>query len=110
MGCGSVCLTAMCQWWAVGILVSGLCIAPPAFTFLSGRDHSTLLPGLNRLQVWYSDPYFVVSIAYDRTCKIVEYNAIQFWKVVCTDFKSDEGPLYSRQWRLCVEGQNFPPS
>jgi hypothetical protein len=35
----------------VGILVSGLCIAPPAFTHASGRDPSTLLPGLKIMQV-----------------------------------------------------------
>ena len=36
----------------VGILVSGLCIAPPAFTHASGRDQATLLPGLKILQVF----------------------------------------------------------
>jgi len=48
MGCGSVCLTRYVA--VVGILVSGLCIAPPAFTFFTGRDPSTLLLGLNTLQ------------------------------------------------------------
>ena len=49
MGCGSVCLTRYVA--VVGILVSGLCIAPPALTFFTGRDPSTLLIGLNTLQV-----------------------------------------------------------
>jgi hypothetical protein len=50
MGCGSVCMTRYIA--VVGILVSGLCIAPPAFTHASGRDPSTLLPGLKILQVF----------------------------------------------------------
>jgi len=34
----------------LGILVSGMCIAPPTYTYLEGRDYSTLMPGLNTLQ------------------------------------------------------------
>ena len=49
MGCGSVCLTRYIA--VVGILVSGLCIAPPVFTHALGRDQATLLPGLKILQV-----------------------------------------------------------
>merc|ERR1711981_1555867 len=48
MGCGSVCLTRYLS--VAGILVSGLCIAPPAYTYFSGRDPSTLVPGLNSMQ------------------------------------------------------------
>jgi len=48
MGCGCVRL-ARCVGVG-GILLSALAIAPPAYTFFSGRDHSTLLPWLNTLQ------------------------------------------------------------
>merc|ERR1712013_460114 len=34
----------------LGILVSGMCIAPPTYTYLEGRDYSTLMPGLITLQ------------------------------------------------------------
>ena len=43
----------------LGILVSGMCIAPPTYTYLEGRDYSTLMPGLNTLQVstwWWCLP------------------------------------------------------
>jgi len=48
MGCGSVGLTRFVA--VMGILVSGMCIAPPAFTYFSGRDPSILLPFLKTLQ------------------------------------------------------------
>merc|ERR1712013_76727 len=34
----------------LGILVSGMCIAPPTYTYLEGRDYSTLMPGRITLQ------------------------------------------------------------
>ena len=49
MGCGSVCISRYIA--VLGMLISGLCIAPPAYTHLAGRDHSTLLPWLKYLQV-----------------------------------------------------------
>jgi len=55
MGCGSVCLTRCVA--VVGILVSGLCIAPPAFTYFSGRDPSILLPFLKTLQEQLLEEY-----------------------------------------------------
>jgi len=46
--CGTVCITRCVA--VMGILVSGLCIAPPAVTYFSGRDPSILLPFLKTLQ------------------------------------------------------------
>lgn len=53
--CSSVCLTRGLA--VLGILVSGLVIAPPAYAYFSGRDMSVLLPFLGTLQEKLQDQF-----------------------------------------------------
>jgi len=41
----------------LGILVSGMVIAPPAYAFITGRDMSILLPFLGPMQEWLQAEY-----------------------------------------------------
>lgn len=53
--CNSVCLTRGVA--VLGLVVSGLVVAPPTFAFFSGRDMSILLPFLGPLQEWLQNQY-----------------------------------------------------
>jgi len=53
--CGSVCLTRGLA--VLGIVVSSLVLAPPAYAFFSGREMSMLLPFLHPMQEWLQNQY-----------------------------------------------------
>ena len=69
----------------LGILVSGMCIAPPTYTYITGRDHSTLIPGIHTLQVGSIShtTAVITNTAYQIIVRMVIVVVCHWFKIQC---------------------------